>query len=182
VSTSLYGFNEREATHTGRSRAETARWVQYDLAIDYDSCPTLSIQDRRLAAVDTQAVLASETELRTANGEDPSSLEHLRQTIFEEVKKTEMDLSLIKKMMQTTFALRRQTIVRTCPPVNELMDLWPALKMESEELHDINTRRTTVIHALPVYLQEDTSGFFRTCTEESEPELGGVAVALLTVT
>ncbi|XP_033966395.1 uncharacterized protein [Pseudochaenichthys georgianus] len=171
-------------------------------------------------------------------GEDPSSLEHLRQTIFEEVKKTEMDLSLIKKMMQTTFALRRQTIVRTCPPVNELMDLWPALKMESEvyaefqritnqnlpntfyaafdrhlprlmaifrekasktgktaealadifkihdeqELHDINTRRTTVIHALPVYLQEDTSGFFRTCTEESEPELGGVAVALLTVT
>ncbi|XP_034076780.1 uncharacterized protein LOC117549201 [Gymnodraco acuticeps] len=149
-----------------------------------------------------------------------------------------MDLPLIKKMMHTTFALRRQTIVRTCPAVNELMDLWPALKMESEvyaefqritnqnlpntfyaafdrhlprlmaifrqkasksgktaealaeilkihdeqELHDINTRRTTVIHALPVYLQEDTSGFFRTCTEESEPELGGVAVALLTVT
>ncbi|XP_034092037.1 uncharacterized protein LOC117559389 [Gymnodraco acuticeps] len=147
-----------------------------------------------------------------------------------------MDLPLIKKMMHTTFALRRQTIVRTCPAVNELMDLWPALKMESEvyaefqritnqnlpntfyaafdrhlprlmaifrpkasksgktaealadilkihdeqELHDIDTRRTTVIHALPVYLQEDTSGFFRTCTEESEPELGGVAVVLLT--
>ncbi|KAI9520625.1 hypothetical protein NQZ68_015164 [Dissostichus eleginoides] len=170
-------------------------------------------------------------------GEDPSSLEHLRQTIVEEVKKTEKNLPLIKKMMQTTFALRRQTIVRTCPRVNELMDLWPALKMESEvyaefqritnqnlpntfyaafdrhlprlmaifrqkafktgktadalaeifkihdeqELHDINTRRTTVIHALPLYLQEDTSGFFRTCTEESEPELGDVAVALLTV-
>ncbi|KAI4829931.1 hypothetical protein KUCAC02_001591 [Chaenocephalus aceratus] len=132
-----------------------------------------------------------------------------------------MDLPLIKKMMHTTFALQRQTIVRTCPAVNELMDLWPALKMESEvyaefqritnqnlpnrqkasksgktaeavadilkihdeqELHDINTRRTTVIHALPVYLQEDTSGFFRTYTEESEPELGGVAVPLLTVT
>ncbi|XP_033947886.1 sterile alpha motif domain-containing protein 3-like isoform X2 [Pseudochaenichthys georgianus] len=157
-------------------------------------------------------------------GENPSSLEHLRQTIFEEVKKTEMDLSLIKKMMQTTFALRRQTIVRTCPPVKELMDLWPALKMESEvyaefqritnqnlpntfyaafdrhlprlmaifrekasktgktaealadifkihdeqELHDINTRRTTVIHALPVYLQEDTSGFVKSPNQSLE--------------
>lgn len=65
-------------------------------------------------------------------GEDPSSLEQLRQTIAEEVKKTEKNLPLIRKMMQTTFALRRQTIVKSCPPVNELMDLWPALKIESE--------------------------------------------------
>lgn len=65
-------------------------------------------------------------------GEDTSSLEHLRKEIVEEVKKTEKNLTLIRKMMQTTFALRRQTIVKTCPPVNELMDLWPALKMESE--------------------------------------------------
>ncbi|KAJ4921968.1 hypothetical protein JOQ06_027784 [Pogonophryne albipinna] len=35
---------------------------------------------------------------------------------------------------------------------------------DEQELHDINTRCTSVIHALPVYLQEDTSGFFRTCT------------------
>ncbi|XP_062341549.1 uncharacterized protein LOC134039601 [Osmerus eperlanus] len=173
-------------------------------------------------------------------GEDPSSLEHLRQKIDDEVKKTEKNLPLIRKMMQTTFALRRQNIVNmyTGPPVNELMDLWPALKMESEvyaefqritnqnlpntfyteldrhlprlmtlfrqkasktgktadalaemfkvhdaqELHDIHTTRTTVLHALPVYLREEVSGFFRTCTEESvEPEFGGVALALLTV-
>ncbi|XP_077065672.1 uncharacterized protein LOC143718532 [Siphateles boraxobius] len=140
-------------------------------------------------------------------------------------------------MMETTFPLRRQTIVMSCPPVNELMDLWPALKIESElyaefqritnqnlpntfyaeldrhlprlmtlfrqkasktgkisdalaeifkihdeqEIHDIHTMRTTVLHALPVYLREDVSGFFRTCTDESEPELDGVAVGLLTV-
>lgn len=65
-------------------------------------------------------------------GEDPSSLEHLRQKIVEEVQKTERNLTLIGKMMQTTFALRRQTIVKTCPPVKQLMDLWPALHMESE--------------------------------------------------
>ncbi|KAM8769735.1 sterile alpha motif domain-containing protein 3-like isoform 1-T3 [Acanthopagrus schlegelii] len=171
-------------------------------------------------------------------GKDPSSLEQLRQTIVEEVKKTETNLPLIRKMMETTFPLRRQTIVMSCPPVNELMDLWPALKIESElyaefqritnqnlpntfyaeldrhlprlmtlfrqkasktgktadvlaeilkihdeqEMHDIHTKRTTVLHALPVYLREDVSGVFRTCTDESdEPELDGVAVALLTV-
>ncbi|KAK9523443.1 hypothetical protein VZT92_018385 [Zoarces viviparus] len=170
-------------------------------------------------------------------GKDPSSLEQLRQTIVEEVKKTEKNLPFIRKMMETTFPLRRQTIVMSCPPVNELMDLWPALKIESElyaefqritnqnlpntfyaeldrhlprlmtlfrqkasktgktadalaeilkihdeqEIHDIHTKRTTVLHALPVYLQEDVSGFFRTCTDESEPELDGVAVGLLTV-
>ncbi|TKS66034.1 hypothetical protein D9C73_000090 [Collichthys lucidus] len=53
---------------------------------------------------------------------------------------------------------------------------------EGQELHDIHTKRTTVLHALPVYLREDVSGFFRTCTDKSdEPELDGVAVALLSV-
>lgn len=65
-------------------------------------------------------------------GEDPSSLDNVRQAIVEEVKKTERNLPLISKMMQTTFALRRQTIVMTCPPLNQLMELWPALQMESE--------------------------------------------------
>ncbi|KAF0039060.1 hypothetical protein F2P81_009544 [Scophthalmus maximus] len=33
------------------------------------------------------------------------------------------------------------------------------------EIHNIHTKRTTVLHALPVYLREDVSGFFRTCSE-----------------
>lgn len=37
-------------------------------------------------------------------------LEKLRQTIVEEVKKTEKNLALIRKMMQTT--------VKSCPPAN----------------------------------------------------------------
>lgn len=64
-------------------------------------------------------------------GKDPSSLEQLRQTIVEEMKKTEKDLPLFRKIMKTTFSLRRQTIVISCPAVKELMDLWPALKIES---------------------------------------------------
>lgn len=54
--------------------------------------------------------------LNFPQGEDPTSLEHLRQAIVEEVKKTERNLSVISKMMQTTCALRRQTIVMSCPP------------------------------------------------------------------
>ena len=67
-----------------------------------------------------------------AQGKDPSILEQLRQSIVDEVKKTDKNLPLISKMMETTFPLRRETIVMFSPPVNELMDLWPALKMESE--------------------------------------------------
>uniref|UniRef100_A0A3Q2YA07 PB1 domain-containing protein n=1 Tax=Hippocampus comes TaxID=109280 RepID=A0A3Q2YA07_HIPCM len=56
----------------------------------------------------------------------------LRQTIFDEVKKTQINLLFIKKMMEGTFLLRRQTIVISTPSVNELVDLWPALKIVSE--------------------------------------------------
>nr|XP_023656940.1 uncharacterized protein LOC111838322 [Paramormyrops kingsleyae] len=52
---------------------------------------------------------------------------------------------------------------------------------DEQELHDIHTRRTTVIHALPVLLREDTSNFFRTCKLEDEAEFGDAPVALLTV-
>ena len=38
-------------------------------------------------------------------GENPSSLDLLRQAIVEEVKKTDRNLPLISKMMQNTFAL-----------------------------------------------------------------------------
>ncbi|TNN38164.1 hypothetical protein EYF80_051680 [Liparis tanakae] len=65
-------------------------------------------------------------------GKNPLSLEDLRKTLVEEVQKTEKNMLLIRKMMDTTFALRRQTIMISCPPVNELMELWPALRIESE--------------------------------------------------
>ncbi|KAK1893611.1 Biogenesis of lysosome-related organelles complex 1 subunit BLI1, partial [Dissostichus eleginoides] len=76
-------------------------------------------------------------------------------------------------------AIFRQKAFKTGKTADALAEIFKI--HDEQELHDINTRRTTVIHALPLYLQEDTSGFFRTCTEESEPELGDVAVALLTV-
>lgn len=53
-------------------------------------------------------------------GKYTSSLEQMRQTIVDEVKKTEKNL------------MHRSHRSMSSPPVNELLDLWPALKIESE--------------------------------------------------
>ena len=65
-------------------------------------------------------------------GENAASLERLRLQIVDEVKKSDKNLSLIGKLMQTTFALRRNEIVSDDPPVDEILERWPALKMESQ--------------------------------------------------
>lgn len=56
----------------------------------------------------------------------------MRQDIIQEVEKTEKDQVLIEKLMQTTFALRRQDIVQESPQVKDFLERWPALKMESQ--------------------------------------------------
>uniref|UniRef100_A0A3B4XGJ4 PB1 domain-containing protein n=1 Tax=Seriola lalandi dorsalis TaxID=1841481 RepID=A0A3B4XGJ4_SERLL len=136
-------------------------------------------------------------------GEDPSSLDLVRQAIVEEVKKTERNLPLISKMMQTTFALRRQTIVMSCPPVKELMDLWPALQMQSEVMwinsfvgfifgvfktcvlivvdRTINCNQNHLSHSFSKCDKYMISlSFFKDDMDMDEPDLGDVPVALLT--
>lgn len=78
-------------------------------------------------------------------GEDPSSLDVLRQAIVEEVKKTERNLPLTSKMIKTTFALRRQTIVTSSPPIKELMELWPGNADQLIHLFS-SVRDSTVCH------------------------------------
>ena len=49
-----------------------------------------------------------------------------------EVQKSERNLQLIEKLMQTTFALRCQEIVHENPLVKDFLEKWPALRMESQ--------------------------------------------------
>ncbi|KAI2650204.1 Protein adenylyltransferase SelO [Labeo rohita] len=58
----------------------------------------------------------------------------------------------------------------------------PAVSVPKDQ-HDVHTRRTTALCALPVYLREDTSKFFKICTIEDDSEEPDVdsSVALLTV-
>ena len=65
-------------------------------------------------------------------GEDAASLEQLRLQIVDEVKRSDKNLLLIGKLMQTTFALRRKEVINDEPPVGEILERWPALKIESQ--------------------------------------------------
>ncbi|KAK7891385.1 hypothetical protein WMY93_023348 [Mugilogobius chulae] len=74
-------------------------------------------------------------------GETVASLELLRAQLVEEVQKSDKDLILIDKLMQTTFALRRLQIVQENPALREFMEKWPALKIHSQicaEFHRIS--------------------------------------------
>uniref|UniRef100_A0A1A8A8F7 Si:ch211-182e10.4 n=1 Tax=Nothobranchius furzeri TaxID=105023 RepID=A0A1A8A8F7_NOTFU len=76
-------------------------------------------------------------------------------------------------------ALFIQKASKTGKTANALADIVKA--HDAQELHDVHTRRTTVLHALPVYLREETSGFLRTCVDDTnEPDLRDAAVVLLT--
>uniref|UniRef100_A0A3Q3FLP9 PB1 domain-containing protein n=1 Tax=Labrus bergylta TaxID=56723 RepID=A0A3Q3FLP9_9LABR len=73
-------------------------------------------------------------------GEDGSSLERQRLQIVDEVIRTDKNLPLIAKLMQTTFSLRRKEVINDDLPVGEILERWPALKMESQicaEFHRI---------------------------------------------
>lgn len=65
-------------------------------------------------------------------GVDAVSLEQLRLQIVDEVKKSEKNHILITKLMHTTFALRCKEIISDDLPVGEILNRWPALKLESQ--------------------------------------------------
>ncbi|XP_036447956.1 uncharacterized protein LOC118822786 [Colossoma macropomum] len=73
-------------------------------------------------------------------GESQATLEEMRLQIIQEVEKAERNQLLIGKLMQTTFALCRQDIVKGDLLVRDFLMSWPALRMESQvfaEFHRI---------------------------------------------
>uniref|UniRef100_A0A3B3QA24 PB1 domain-containing protein n=1 Tax=Paramormyrops kingsleyae TaxID=1676925 RepID=A0A3B3QA24_9TELE len=73
----------------------------------------------------------------------PATLETMREEIIHEVEKTERNQLVIGKLMNISYALRRQEIVGAvvAPQVKDVMVRWPALLMESQvfaEFHRIN--------------------------------------------
>lgn len=63
-----------------------------------------------------------------------ATLETMREEIIHEVEKTERNQLVIGKLMNTTYALRRQEIVGSLVAlrVRDIVDRWPALLMESQ--------------------------------------------------
>ncbi|KAL2095546.1 hypothetical protein ACEWY4_007694 [Coilia grayii] len=66
------------------------------------------------------------------DGESAVSLEKIRIELEMEAKKHLPDVVSVKKMMDQTFSLRRREIVEEQPPVNVMVERWPALLTETQ--------------------------------------------------
>ena len=64
--------------------------------------------------------------------QNEESLERARLVLVEEMKKKQHNASLISNMMDQTFSLRRQEIVRKEPAVQDIVERWPALFTEGQ--------------------------------------------------
>ncbi|XP_049333235.1 uncharacterized protein LOC125801128 [Astyanax mexicanus] len=65
-------------------------------------------------------------------GMDDHNLEGARQILVHEMMKSKPNISLVKKEMDVTFALRRKEVVRDKPAISEVVHRWPALFTESQ--------------------------------------------------
>ncbi|MGH0120457.1 UNVERIFIED_CONTAM: hypothetical protein FKN15_066344 [Acipenser sinensis] len=111
--------------------------------VDIDELPQKATLKLFMAEVETSSISTRDTELlsdvsspeqlsRWLPGQDMASLERQRLEIIQEVQKTEKTLPLIDRMMQTTFVLRRQEVVTNNPPGRDILERWPALRLESQ--------------------------------------------------
>ncbi|XP_038129287.1 uncharacterized protein LOC119775391 [Cyprinodon tularosa] len=91
------------------------------------------------------------------SGETRESLETRRLEMVQEFQKTsaERNIPLIHQHMMSTFALRREEIITTSPPVSELKERWPAIFNETQlycEFHRITNQHLP--HAFYAALDE----------------------------
>ncbi|TKS65863.1 hypothetical protein D9C73_028379 [Collichthys lucidus] len=69
---------------------------------------------------------------------DESSLENARKVVIEETKKKRPNASLVSRIMEETFSLRRREIVTQEPAVQSMMERWPALFTERQVFAEFN--------------------------------------------
>ncbi|CAL8373220.1 unnamed protein product [Arctogadus glacialis] len=91
--------------------------------------------------------------------ETKDTLEMQRLNMVEEFKKTtaERDMLLINQQMQRTFSLRREEIVNSAPPIDELRHRWPALFCEPQlylEFHRITNQNLPTFSELDKYTSQ----------------------------
>ncbi|KTG37724.1 hypothetical protein cypCar_00025255, partial [Cyprinus carpio] len=71
-------------------------------------------------------------------GHDETSLENARMVLVEEMKKKQPNGTLISQMMDQSFPLRRQEIVKKEPAVQTMVERWPALFKERQVFAEFN--------------------------------------------
>ncbi|XP_072568838.1 uncharacterized protein [Paramormyrops kingsleyae] len=71
-------------------------------------------------------------------GHDETSLENARKVLVEEMKKKQPNGTLISQMMDQSFPLRRQEIIKKEPAVQNMVERWPALFTERQVFAEFN--------------------------------------------
>ncbi|XP_005477839.2 uncharacterized protein LOC102082521 [Oreochromis niloticus] len=66
------------------------------------------------------------------DGHDEITLENARKVMADEIKKKLPDATLISQLMDLTFPLRRQEIVKEAPAVQNMAERWPGLFKERQ--------------------------------------------------
>lgn len=140
--TGWYGWKNSLKFKMGNYRSKLSRAGIFEVAVNSGKrsrnnpdrqCPHANIKRPKRAEVNFLP--------NFPRGEDSASLEQLRLQIVDEVKMSDKNLFLIGKLMQTTFALRRKEVISDESPVDEILECWPALKIESQicaEFHRIS--------------------------------------------
>ncbi len=67
-------------------------------------------------------------------GETPDSMEQIRVSLLSEAKKKNNEQT-VRRLMDLSFALRRQEVVKESPLIADFMSRWPALFQEKEVIH-----------------------------------------------
>lgn len=65
-------------------------------------------------------------------GEDNASIKSHILAMADEKSKRKPDQARLDRLMEATFADRREFIVKRCPMVKEILDTYPVLTMENE--------------------------------------------------
>ncbi|XP_054861515.1 uncharacterized protein LOC118470750 [Amphiprion ocellaris] len=76
--------------------------------------------------------------LPNLHGHDETSLENARKILVEEMKKKQPNGTLISQLMDQTFPLRRQEIVKKEPAVQDMVNRWPGLFTERQVFAEFN--------------------------------------------
>ncbi|XP_059423204.1 uncharacterized protein LOC132157978 [Carassius carassius] len=72
------------------------------------------------------------------DGEDEASMESKRKEMVEEMKKRRLNVALIARNMNSTFALRRKELIEKEPAVKNTVERWPALFTQSQIMAEFN--------------------------------------------
>lgn len=127
--TGWYGWKNSLKFKMGNYRSKLSRAGFYEIAVNSGK-RSRNNQDKQAPHTNIKRPKRAEANFlpNFPRGEDTRSLEQLRLQILDEAKKSDKNLVLIAKLMQTIFALRRKEVITEDLPVGDVLERWPELQ------------------------------------------------------